>query len=173
MVNAGWSQKERMKTAAHLVIAMGSALIALAAVGAEGPAQSGPLQAYCVTSSATAKPGDAISIDCVLSNASPHPLILSFQGRWLGFTWTSGDKTGQTAVHMPFRGRADKSYVMLRSGDTLRQTQTFWIPRDLGGGSLQVRTSFSSKDNSGQFDYQCWTGTVATAAIQISVEKQD
>ena len=160
-----------MKAVTHLVIAMGSALIALAAVGAEGTAQSAPLQAFCATSSATAKPGEPISIDCVLSNASPSPLILSSEGRWLGFTWTSGDKRGQTAGHMPFRN--NKSYVMLRSGDTLRQTQTFWVPLDLGAGSLQVRTSFSSHGDSGQFDYPCWTGTVATAAIQISIEKQN
>ena len=173
MVNAGWARKEEMKAAVRLLMMMGCALVALAAVKAADQTQSGPLEAFCVTSSRTAKPGDAISIDCVLSNASPVPFILSSDARWLGLAWTSGVKTGQTSGRIPFQGGVGKKYVMLRSGDAFRQTQTFWIPRGLGAGPLQIRTSFNSKDGNDHFDYQCWTGTVTTAAIEIMIEDKD
>ncbi len=173
VVNPGWSRKEKMKAAVRVLMTVGCALVALAAVKAANQTQSGPLQAFCVTSSRTAKPGDSISIDCVLSNASPVPFILSSDGRWLGFAWTSGVKTGQTSGRIPFQGGVGKKYVMLRSGDAFRQTQTFWIPRGLGAGSLQVRTSFNSRDDNDRFDYPCWTGTVTTAAIEIMIEDKD
>jgi hypothetical protein len=162
-----------MKATAHLLMTIGCSLAAFAVVRATDQTQSEPLQAFCVTSSRAAKPGDSISIGCVLSNASPIPFVLSSDGRWLGFAWTSGVRTGRTTVRMPFRGGVGKRYVILRSGEAIRQTQTFWIPRDLGAGPLQVRTSFNSKDNNEHFNYQCWTGTVTTAVIEITIKDKD
>ena len=162
-----------MKTAARLLLTMGCAMTVLVAVKAADQSQAGSLQAFCVSSTTTAKPGDAISIDCVLSNASVTPFILSSDGRWLGLSWTSNGKSGQSGSRAPFRNGASKSFIILRSGDVLRQKQTFWVPRDLDAGVLQVRASFYSKDSNDRFSYQCWTGTVTTAAISITVQKND
>jgi hypothetical protein len=152
---------------------MACALLVAGAGAAGNPADDGPLLAFCAPSAATARPGDAVTIDCVLSNISPASIVLSSEGRWLGLFWAGGGASGRTAAHFLFRRSITASYLTLRPGDAVRQTQTFWVPGQQKPGPVEIRTQFRSLDDGQHFDYQAWTGTVSTAAIRITIRNEE
>ena len=150
---------------------MMAGVLLVVGTGAAGDrADDGPLLAFCAPSATTARPGDAVAIDCVLSNISPASLVLSSEGRWLGLSWAGGGASGRTAAHFLFRRSITASYLTLRPGAALRQTQTFWVPGQQKPGPVEIRTQFRSLDDGQHFNYQAWTGTVSTAAIRITIQ---
>ncbi len=163
-----------MKTMNRLCgMMMACALLAIGAHTAGNPVDDGPLMAFCAPSATTARPGDAIQIDCVLSNTGPASLVLSSEGRWLGLSWTGGGSSGRTAPCYLFRRSITANYLTLRPGDGVRQTQTFWVPGQLKPGPLEIRTKFRSLDDGQHFNYLAWTGTVETAVIHITIQGGD
>lgn len=157
----------------RLLMMIASALLAAGASVTGNQFDDGPLLAFCAPSATTARPGDAVAIDCVLSNISPASVVLSSEGRWLGLSWAGGGASGRTAAHFLFRRSITTSYLTLRPGDAVRQTQTFWVPGQQKPGPVEIHTQFRSLDDGEHFNYQAWTGTVDAAVIRISIQNGD